>query len=92
VRYRVLPRLHVHLGNPAAAALPAPTSLHVVEDRRRKLGFPIREARVSALRELVKEAPAPVIAEALGFDYTTTTRQSSHAGVTWNRYPANRGP
>ena len=47
----------------------------------------MRTARISALRQLVLQAPAPVIAEALGFHYTTTERQHAHAGATWNRYP-----
>jgi hypothetical protein len=53
----------------------------------RGLGFPMRTARISALRQLVLQAPAPVIAEALGFHYTTTERQHANAGATWNRYP-----
>jgi hypothetical protein len=54
------------------------------------LGLPLREARVSALGQLVVAAPAPVIADALGFHETTTTRQVAHAGGTWNQYPASR--
>ena len=48
----------------------------------------MRTARISALRQLVPQAPAPVIAEALGFHYTTTERQHANAGATWSRYPA----
>jgi hypothetical protein len=51
------------------------------------LGFPMRNARISALRQLVLQVPAPVIADALGFHHTTTQRQHTHAGGTWNRYP-----
>ena len=47
----------------------------------------MRTARISALRELVLQAPAPVIAEALGFHHTTTHRQHANAGATWSRYP-----
>jgi len=36
------------------------------------------------------QAPAPVIAGALGFHQTTTTRQVAHADGTWNQYPASR--
>jgi hypothetical protein len=53
----------------------------------RDLGFPMRAARISALRQLVLQAPAPVIADALGFHPTTTHRQHHHAGGTWARYP-----
>jgi integrase len=56
------------------------------------LGLPLREARISALRQLVLDAPAPVIAGALGFHQTTTTRQVAHAGGTWNRYRASAPP
>jgi len=56
--------------------------------RLRDLGFPLREARISALRQLVLQAPAPVIAGALGFHHTTTTRQAASAGSTWSRYAA----
>lgn len=56
----------------------------------RQLEFPLVEARVCALRQLVLQAPAPVIADALGFHQTTTTRQRAHAGAIWNRYPASR--
>lgn len=52
----------------------------------RRLGFPLGEARVSALRQLVLQAPAPVIAAALGVHHTTTTRQANNAGTTWSRY------
>jgi hypothetical protein len=48
----------------------------------------MRTARISALRQLVTQAPAPVIARALGYCYTTTERQHANAGATWNRYPA----
>jgi hypothetical protein len=54
----------------------------------RELGVPLRLARVAALRQLALQAPAPVIAEALGFHHTTTHRQTIHAGGTWNRYAA----
>jgi hypothetical protein len=52
----------------------------------RALGLPLRTARISALRQLVLAVPAPVIADALGFHYTTTTRQHAHAGAPWSRY------
>ena len=53
----------------------------------RDLGFPMRAARISALRQLVLQAPAPVIAEALGFHHTTTQRQRANAAGTWAHYP-----
>ena len=54
----------------------------------RDLGVPLRLARVAAIRQLALQAPAPVIAEALGFHHTTTHRQTIHAGGIWNRYAA----
>ena len=53
----------------------------------RDLGVPLRLARVAAIRQLALQAPAPVIAEALGFHHTTQ-RQTIHAGGIWNRYAA----
>ena len=58
----------------------------------RDLGVPLRLARVAAIRQLALQAPAPVIAEALGFHHTTTHRQTIHAGGIWNRYAAPDGP
>ena len=56
----------------------------------RDLGIPLRLARVAAIRQLALQAPAPVIAEALGFHHTTTHRQTIHACGIWNRYAAPR--
>jgi hypothetical protein len=52
----------------------------------RKLGLPIRTARAAALRDLVLQVPAPVVADALGLHHTTTQRQRAAAGATWSRY------
>jgi hypothetical protein len=52
----------------------------------RDLGLPLRTARISALRQLVLQVPAPVIADALGFHHTTTTRQHLNAGAPWSQY------
>ncbi len=54
----------------------------------RKLGLPMRTGRAAALRDLVLQVPAPVIATALGFHRTTTQRQRAAAGGTWSRYAA----
>jgi hypothetical protein len=56
----------------------------------RKLGVPISQARVSALRQLATQVPAPVIADALGIHQTTATRQAINAGTTWSLYAAAR--
>jgi hypothetical protein len=52
----------------------------------RNLGVPTVPGRLAALHQLVLQAPAPVIAQALGFHYTTTQRHHAAAGGTWNRY------
>jgi integrase len=65
-----------------------PADYRTISTQLRACGFPLRTARISALRQLVLQAPAPVIATALGFHHTTTQRQHATAGATWNRYPA----
>ncbi|MFE4719491.1 hypothetical protein ACFRLW_24225 [Streptomyces sp. NPDC056728] len=40
----------------------------------------------SAIRQLVLQAPVPVIAKALGYHDKTTTRLVTEAGGTWSRY------
>lgn len=58
----------------------------------RTLGFLTGPARLSALRQLVLQAPAPVIARSLGYHDNTTTRLAAEAGGTWNRYaPGDHG-
>lgn len=59
-------------------------SYHVAAARLRHLGFPLGQARVEILRQLVLEAPAPVVAEALGLHHTSITRQVANAGGRWN--------
>jgi hypothetical protein len=65
-----------------------PAGYPTMRDQLRDLGLPLRQARISALRQLVLQAPAPVIADALGFHQTTATRQAASAGSTWSRYTA----
>jgi hypothetical protein len=67
-----------------------PLAYSTMLKRLRRHGFPIRQARVSSIRQLVLQAPAPIVADALGFHQTTTARQVANAGVTWNRYTAAR--
>jgi hypothetical protein len=54
----------------------------------RDLGIPAGAGRAAALRQLVLQAPAPVIAKALGYHDKTTTVALAEAGGTWNSYPA----
>ena len=73
-----------HAGQPAA--------YRPMAAQLRDHGLPLRTARISALRQLVLQVPAPVIADALGFHHTTTTRQHASAGATWSRYVAGQRP
>ena len=41
-----------------------------------------------SFRQLVLQAPPPVVARALGYDYGTAADHAIAAGGTWNRYPA----
>jgi hypothetical protein len=53
-----------------------------------KLGIPTIASRASAIRQHVLEMPAPVVAEALGYDHVTTAKLAAQAGGTWSRYAA----
>jgi hypothetical protein len=63
-----------------------PLTPGTIRGQLRLLGFPSQAARVAALRQLVLQAPAPVIAQALGFHDHTTTRVAAEAGTPWSRY------
>jgi len=65
-----------------------PAEYRAIAAQLRDHGLPLRTARISALRQLVLQVPAPVIADALGFHHTTTTRQHVNAGAPWSRYAA----
>jgi hypothetical protein len=52
----------------------------------RDLGIPALAGRTAALRQLVLQVPAPVVAQALGYHHNTTTRVASEAGTPWVRY------
>ncbi|MFH8586466.1 hypothetical protein ACH4GP_18995 [Streptomyces celluloflavus] len=54
--------------------------------RLREIGFPPQRGRTSAIRQLVFQAPAPVIARALGYHDKTATRLVTEAGGTRWRY------
>ncbi|MEU4645272.1 hypothetical protein [Micromonospora sp. NPDC023814] len=59
-----------------------PITYGTLSRRLRQLGFPPIDARGSALRQLVLQAPAPVVANALGFHQKSTARQVAQAGAT----------
>ena len=63
-----------------------------LREELRQLGFSTATTRPSALRQLVLQAPAPVIARSLGFHDKTTTRIAAEAGGTWKHYaPGDHG-
>jgi hypothetical protein len=51
-------------------------------------GIPVPAARTAAFRALVQQAPAPVIAQALGYSGTAATNNAAAAADTWSRYAA----
>ena len=61
--------------------------IHCIALRKKlaSIGIP-RSTRVAALRQLVLQVPAAVVATALGFHYKTTERQNRSASGVWNRY------
>ncbi|MFE7328558.1 hypothetical protein ACFU8W_27010 [Streptomyces sp. NPDC057565] len=52
----------------------------------RSVGVPAQRGRASAISQLVLQAPAPIVARALGYHDKTTTRLGTEAGGTWSRY------
>ncbi|MGW4409694.1 hypothetical protein ACWEJ6_37090 [Nonomuraea sp. NPDC004702] len=66
-----------------------PANPGTLREHLRLAGFLTSTARPAALRQLVLQAPAPVIARALGFHDKTTTRVAADAGGTWNRCAPN---
>ena len=49
-------------------------------------GIPARSGRTAALRHLVLQAPAPVIATMLGYSHQQAARVAAEAGSPWSRY------
>lgn len=60
-----------------------PVSLQV---HLREIGVAPQRGRASAIRQLVLQAPAPVIAKPLGYHDKTAARLVTEAGGTWSRY------
>jgi hypothetical protein len=51
-------------------------------------GIPVPAARTAAFQALVRQAPAPVVAQALGYSGTAAASNAAAAGDTWSRYAA----
>jgi hypothetical protein len=67
-----------------------PLTTRTIAPLIRDLGVPTVPGRLAALHQLVLQAPAPVVAQALSFHHTTTQRHHAAAGGTWNRYSPSR--
>ncbi len=55
-----------------------------------QLGIPARASRLATWRELVREAPPAVLADALGVSPGTAMRHASLGGANWSAYAARR--
>lgn len=69
-------------GRPAGQPMTSDT----LEIRLRDLGFPTQRGRTSAIRQLVLQAPAPVVARMLGYHDDTTAQLAAESGGTWRHY------
>jgi hypothetical protein len=56
-------------------------------ERLREIGINLLGARNASLRALVKEVPAPLVAEMLGYSYQVTQKHATAAAEPWSRYP-----
>ncbi|MBT2388006.1 hypothetical protein J7E87_00865 [Streptomyces sp. ISL-1] len=62
-----------------------------IELRLRRLGFPTQRGCTAAIRHLVLQAPATVIARMLGYHDKTIAQLAAEAGGTWRHYaPGDR--
>jgi hypothetical protein len=55
-------------------------------ERLGRLGIDLLGARNNALQSLVVAAPAPLVAELLGYSYNTVQRHAEIAAQPWARY------
>jgi hypothetical protein len=63
-----------------------PMTPDAVERRLKLAGIPARGGRSAALRQLVLQAPAPVIATMLGYSHEGTAQIAAEVGSPWSRY------
>jgi hypothetical protein len=63
-----------------------PMTTETIELRLRRMSFPTQRGRTAAIRHLVLQAPAPVIARMLGYHDETTAQLAAEAGGTWRHY------
>jgi hypothetical protein len=62
---------------------------HIVQQLR-LIGVPVLAGRMGTWRQLVREAPPSVLAEALGISPITAMKHAQRAGGDWLRYAALR--
>ncbi len=55
-------------------------------ERLREIGISLLGARNASLRGLVKEVPAPLVAEMLGYSHQVTQKHATAAAEPWSRY------
>jgi hypothetical protein len=67
-----------------------PLTPGALRQRFQALGLPTIPARTAAFSQLVLQAPAPVVAAALGYQSATAEQHRAAAGGTWSRYAASR--
>ena len=61
-----------------------------IRDLLQEIGVPAQPGRTAAIRQLVLQTPPPVVAQALGYHHTSTTRIAAEAGSPWERIRARR--
>lgn len=70
--------------NRAGRHLHSQTAMHHL----RAMGLSLLAGRTSALRTLVQRAPAPIVADMIGYSYEVTARHSELAATAYARYAA----
>jgi hypothetical protein len=65
-----------------------PMTPDTLEKRLRQHQIPGLRGRTAAIRQLVLQAPAPVVAKMLGYNPDHTAHLVAEAGGTWTRYAA----
>lgn len=67
-----------------------PIQIQNIIQHLKRVGIRLRAGKNSALHQLAKEVPAPVLADMLGFSYQTTAVRAVEAGVDYSAYAALR--
>jgi site-specific recombinase XerD len=68
-----------------------PLTVNAVERQLHQHQIPGLTGRTSAIRHLVLQTPAPVVARMLSYTYDQTARLAAETGAPWSRYsPRNR--